>query len=142
MAENKTTRKLEILEGTELAENGMNSIKVPAVLSMTTKDSDEPRETLIYGVLIPEPWPDGTVDLGLVMYDGVVSSYMLKSSDDLEVDKDAGVINFSVYGNKYTIRAIEDKDSSWILDDPQQTATAEELEGLATTRAELGMEIQ
>ena len=136
------SRKLDILTEEQAEENGSNRLRVPAVLLKFEEEVEEPRKTLIYGVILPEPQPDGKVDLGLVNYDGYIMSYMLKSSDDIEVDQKNGVINFSVYGNKYTIRAIENEDSSLILDDPRQTATAEELEELATTRAELGMEIQ
>lgn len=135
-------RKLKILSPDEAEERGGSRVEVPAVLSVVKESAEEPRETLVYGVLLPDALPDGKVDLGLVNYDGYVQIYMLESEDDIELDRENGVINFSVYGNKYTIRAIQDKDSSWILDDPEQTATAEELEELATTRAELGMEIQ
>lgn len=133
-------RKLKIRSDEEARER-YNYLTQPAVLWATIKELDEPRRTLVYGMFFEQANERGEYDLTLYMVDGQGSVYRLKSQDDITIDRDSGKVSFSAYGNKYTIRAIEDTDSSWILENQSAQATAEELEQMAAMNAANQMEI-
>jgi hypothetical protein len=133
-------RKLEILPDDQALER-LNYLTQPAVLWASIEELDETRSTLIYGMMLEQASDDGKYDLTLYMVDGSGSTYRLESRDEIDIDRESGKVRFSAYGNKYTIRAIEDTDSSWILEDQGAKATAEELEQMAAENAANQMEI-
>ena len=98
-----------------------------AVLEKKTRGSDVPTKTLIYGMSV-SMFPDSVeeFELYLTQPGGRISIYKLESKKDLKVDVKRGKINFSAYGNRYTIRAVDDRDSFFVQKDGKEPAPVEE----------------
>lgn len=109
-------RKLTFYKGYDKYING-SDIVCPAVLEMVEQDGSYPPRGIYSASYINMPGPDGEPRFAVVVqFENNGIQYELDEGTACVYVPEQDVLTFSSRGVQYTIRALQDYDSSWLRD--------------------------